>query len=220
MKEVDFLIDALRLEPGAMALDVGCGAGRHAVELARRGYRVTGVDISDGQLGEARKTADAAGVAMELIQSDVSQSLPEGKWDAAYCVCEGGFGLLGSKDNPLEHDLQILRNVRSTLAPGGMFMLTCLSVLRFARTHGPEDVESGLIDTETLSEKSVMSAGDDGNREIWNVRERTFSPTEVGLMLQIAGFEVDHIGGGTAGRWAKRPLELDEHEIMAIAHAI
>lgn len=45
-EEVDFVIDELRLKPGAAILDVGCGTGRHAVALARKGYSVTGIDLS------------------------------------------------------------------------------------------------------------------------------------------------------------------------------
>ncbi len=59
INEVDFLVEELRLKPGATILDVGCGTGRHSVELARRGFAVTGVDLSDGMLAEARKHAAA-----------------------------------------------------------------------------------------------------------------------------------------------------------------
>ena len=55
VNEVDFLVEELRLKPGATILDVGCGTGRHAIELARRGYMVTGVDLSSGMLAEAKK---------------------------------------------------------------------------------------------------------------------------------------------------------------------
>ena len=220
VEEIDFLVDTLGLTPGATVLDLGCGAGRHSVELARRGFKVTGVDISDGQLRQARQAADDADVSIELVRADATAFIPDRKWDSAMCVCEGGFGLLGSGDDPLEHDLQILRTVRSALNPGGKFFLTCLSVLMWARVHTPEEVESGSVDTATLSEIEVMDAGAGDAKQTFNIRQRVFSPTEIALMLKVAGFEVDHIGGGTAARWTIRPLELDEYEIMAIAHAV
>ena len=46
MQEVDHVVDALGLQPGMRVLDVGCGPGRHAHELARRGIVVHGIDIS------------------------------------------------------------------------------------------------------------------------------------------------------------------------------
>lgn len=218
--EVEFLVRALELEPPASIVDLGCGTGRHAVELARRGFRVTGVDISAEMLEQASMAATEASVDLELIRADLTQFNTDRTWDAAYCVCEGGFGLLGSSDDPFEHDLQILRNARAALKPGGRFLLTCLSALRWAREHTTDEVESGGVDTETMSESYTMEAGPEGDKRSFEVRERVFAPTEIGLMLKVAGFKVDHIGGGTAARWSIRPLELDEYEIMAIAHAV
>lgn len=63
--EVDFLLEELSMQPGGSVLDVGCGTGRHAIELARRGYRVTGLDLSTGMLAWAAEAARRAGVSVE-----------------------------------------------------------------------------------------------------------------------------------------------------------
>ncbi len=62
VREVDFIVEELALPIGSRILDMGCGTGRHSVELARRGYRIVGVDLSAGMLAEARKAAEAATV--------------------------------------------------------------------------------------------------------------------------------------------------------------
>ena len=65
IKEADFVIEELGLAPGSRILDIGCGTGRHSVELARRGFRMTGIDQSTGMLAEARKAAQVAGAEVE-----------------------------------------------------------------------------------------------------------------------------------------------------------
>ena len=55
LEEAEFIIEELMLPAGSHILDIGCGTGRHCIELARRGYKMTGVDISSGMLNEARK---------------------------------------------------------------------------------------------------------------------------------------------------------------------
>ena len=115
--EVDFLLEELKLPPGSCILDIGCGTGRHAVELARRGYRVTGVDISSGMLAEAERAASEAGVKVEWVQADATTFTPTELFDASICLCEGAFGLLGTDDDHSEHDLNILRNISAALKP-------------------------------------------------------------------------------------------------------
>ena len=77
IKEVDFILDELNLLPGCSILDMGCGTGRHAVELAKRRYQVTGVDISSGMLAEAKKTAQEAKVKIEWIHSDATKFISD-----------------------------------------------------------------------------------------------------------------------------------------------
>jgi ubiquinone/menaquinone biosynthesis C-methylase UbiE len=144
--EVDFMIGEMALSRGETILDVGCGTGRHAVELARRGFKVTGLDLSSAMLAQAREAAQDAKVDIELIQGDASTFEFDRRFDAAICLCEGAFGLLGSSDDPAEHDLAILRNIHRALKPNGKFILTALNGYKLIRQYSNDDVTSGRLD--------------------------------------------------------------------------
>lgn len=218
--EVDFILDLLELPECAKVLDIGCGTGRHSVELARRGFKVTGVDFSQGMLAEANKAAQTAGVEVEFIHANAAEYASEQQFDGAICLCEGAFCLLGADDDPSERDLAILRNISSSLKPGSRFVLTALNGLRFARMHRQEDVEKGIFDPVAMTNTSVGDWDTDEGRKSVEVRERGYVPTEISLLFKLAGFEVEHIWGGTAGNWGKRQIELDEIEIMLVGKKV
>ncbi len=93
--EVKFIIDELGLTPGTWVLDIGCGTGRHTIPLARYGIKMTGLDLSEGMLAQARAYADKENIKVELIQADATNfQLPQ-QFDHAICLCEGSIGLLG-----------------------------------------------------------------------------------------------------------------------------
>ena len=81
-QEIRSLIRLVRLPAGARILDVPCGFGRHAVALARRGFRVTGVDISSDLLAQARETAASKGVSVEFRQADMRRMAYRQRFDA------------------------------------------------------------------------------------------------------------------------------------------
>jgi len=213
-EEVEFLLNEFKLPKGAKILDMGCGVGRHSIELAKRGYRVTGVDISRNMIEKAEERAREEGVEVEFIKADATKFARDEEFDAAICLCEGAFSLLGLSDDPIEHDLAILRNVYKSLKPGGKFILTALSALSRVKRVTNEDIANGVFDPNTMTFYEEIEAPDGTKVPI---RERVYVPTELYLMFKMAGFEVKAIWGGTAGRWGKRKVDMDDIETMVVA---
>ena len=113
--EAEFLAKQLCLSDGSRALDVPCGAGRLAIELAARGCRVTGVDISPEFLDAARDAARDRALEIEWRRSEMRDLPWSSEFDAAYCA-GSSFGFLGE-----EGDAAFLEAVSRTLRPGGRF---------------------------------------------------------------------------------------------------
>jgi cyclopropane fatty-acyl-phospholipid synthase-like methyltransferase len=217
LEEVDFLLEEFKLPPGSRILDMGCGTGRHAIELAKRGYRMTGVDISSGMLAEAQKAAREADVEVEWIHGDATTFKSTKQFDAAICLCEGAFGLLGPKENACDHDLAILGNIYNALKPGAKFILTALNGCRLIRKFNSEDIKKGRFDPLTMVEISTMEYDTAEGKKTVMVREGGHVPSELLFLFRQSGFSSEHIGGGTAGNWGRRPLDLDEIELLVIA---
>jgi 2-polyprenyl-3-methyl-5-hydroxy-6-metoxy-1,4-benzoquinol methylase len=112
--EVDFVERELEADRTRRILDIGCGTGRHAIELARRGYHVTGFDLSEGQLRRAREKAAAAGVAVEFQRRDATHPHFVGQFEAAIMLCEGEFPLMETD----EQNHAILRHADAASRPG------------------------------------------------------------------------------------------------------
>jgi len=213
--EIKFLLTELNVPAGGSVLDIGCGTGRHTVALAQLGYHVTGLDISAEMLTKAQARADAAGVNVDLREGDATEfSLPP-KFDAAICLCEGAFGLLGTQNDPIEQPLAILRNMGAALKPGAPCLLTVLNGMAMIRQYGPGDVDSGKFDPLSLTERSGVSPYSDGRPT--PLRERGFVPTELVLLFRLAGLKVRHVWRGTAGGWERATPKLDEIELMVVA---
>ncbi len=217
LAEVDFLIQEFNLPPGSAILDMGCGTGRHSVELARRGYRMTGVDLSAGMLAQAQQAAQTAGVTVEWVQSDARAFASAPRFDAAICLCEGAFGLVGTGEDPAAHDPAILQRIFAALKPGAPFILTALNALRAIREFTPADVESGKFDPLTLVEMYEMEIETEEGTKSVVVLEKKHLPQDLKRLCQQAGFQVLHLWGGTAGNWGRRTVELDEMEVMVVA---
>jgi cyclopropane fatty-acyl-phospholipid synthase-like methyltransferase len=115
--ECDFLERELELGPGARVLDVPCGDGRLAVPLAARGYQLTGVDLSAGQIAAARRRPASGGAAVEWLEAEMRDLPWTDRFDAAYCF-GNSFGYLDPAGTRA-----FLRAVARALRPGARFAL-------------------------------------------------------------------------------------------------
>jgi len=218
LREVDFLLEELSLPSGGSILDVGCGTGRHAIELAKRGYAVTGIDLSSGMLARAADAAKAACVNVQWVHADATRFTLPGRYDGAICLCEGAFGLLGRGDDPIDQPLSILCNISRSLKPQAKVLLTVLNATAMIRRYTNRDITEGRFEPLAMIESSECAPME--RLPAVSVRERAFVPTELMLLCRLAGLSVLDIWGGTAGNWGKRTLDLDEIEIMIVARKI
>lgn len=94
MGECDFIEKELNHDKSLSILDVGCGTGRHSIELTKRGYRLTGIDFSDAQLNKAKEKAKMENLNIDFLNHD-ARNLPfANQFDVAIMLCEGGFPLM------------------------------------------------------------------------------------------------------------------------------
>ena len=203
-------MELLKLPPGARILDVGCGAGRHSLELARRGFRTVGVDISTGLVKQARKVATAEQLPAEFQIGDARTFTFDAEFGAAICLCEGAFGLAGDD----EGHRQILTGVSRALKPGAPFVLTAINAFSAARN---QDAAASFDPYTATSSWRQTLQNPEGEAREFAMYCTAFTHRELKWLLDGAGFEVQAGYGCVAGRFELKPLELDDIEIMMVA---
>jgi len=147
--EVDFLEAALALPARGEVLDLACGSGRHAIGLARRGYRVTGVDLNAHYLAAAEDDAAAQGVVAGWVTADMRELPFAHAFDGVYSYFTS-FGYFSDEDNE-----RVLAAVARALRPGGRFLLDVLN-RDWILTHPQQRVWTPLEDGSLLMEETSL----------------------------------------------------------------
>ncbi|MFT4146103.1 MAG: class I SAM-dependent methyltransferase [Mobilitalea sp.] len=120
--QVNFIINTLKLTGNERILDLACGFGRHALSFVRRGFQVTGVDITKEFINNAIKTAKTEGLKAQFINSDIRDLHITNEYDIILNLADGAIGYLESD----EENIKIFNVISNALKPGGKhFMDIC-----------------------------------------------------------------------------------------------
>lgn len=131
-RQVDFLIEKLELTGGEKILDLACGFGRHSLELARRGFNVTGVDITPDYIEYASHQAEREKLNARFICSDIREVGFENEFDVVLNMADGAVGYLEND----EENLKIFRVVSKALKTGGRHFMDIMNG-DYAVSHFP-----------------------------------------------------------------------------------
>ena len=202
--EIESVLELVGLEHGNV-LDLACGPGRHSIALAKRGFRVTGVDLSSFLLRKARERARAEGVDVEWVQEDMRHFGRPDSFDLVVSLFTS-FGYFESRDD----DLAVLCNVHRSLRSGGALVIEIAGREALARGFQPTTSKE-LADGSLLVERHEVVDDWTRIRNHWTVIEHgtattfrfevaIYSGQELKDLLRKAGFSNVHLYGAYDGR--------------------
>jgi 2-polyprenyl-3-methyl-5-hydroxy-6-metoxy-1,4-benzoquinol methylase len=223
--ECDFIEQELGFNKSLKILDVGCGTGRHSIELSKRGYSVTGIDFSESQLARARDKAKRDHLHIDFQKHD-ARNLPfANEFDAAIMLCEGAFPLMETD----EMNFEILKNVTKALRKNGKFIFTTLnglfplyhSVEKFLDSvsrEGNATYRNHTFDLMTFRDHNVTEVEDDfGNKKSLDCNERYYVPSEITWLLKSLGYTKIEIFGAKLGAYSRNDtLTTEDFEMLVI----
>ncbi|MBI5478119.1 MAG: class I SAM-dependent methyltransferase [Deltaproteobacteria bacterium] len=194
-----FLEEGLGLTREMHVLDVGCGWGRHAMELASRGYRVTGIDLSLALLIRAADEAQRRGLQVNFVHGDMRELAFDDPFDAAYCMGTS-FGFFDDDSNR-----KVAQGLAQVVRAGGRLLVEVVNRDYIigdlpARVWWEgdgcvvlEEVEFNYYTSRLVVRRSVVF--EDGRQLEHDISVRVYSLHEVGRLLQYAGFRVLDVSG-------------------------
>lgn len=201
-RAVDLIVETLGLPAGSLYVDVACGRGRHAVELARHGYRVVGTDLSERALEHARRLAARTHTDVTLVRQDMREPYCAGCADAVVNL----FTAFGYFEDEADH-LRALQAMAQTIRPGGAFVQDFLNAPHVAAHLVPHSARQE--DDLTIEERRWIAGGRvnkeitlhraDGAAHTFRESVRLFTRTELESLYAACGLRVVRAFGDYEG---------------------
>ncbi|HEV7573631.1 MAG TPA: class I SAM-dependent methyltransferase [Thermoanaerobaculia bacterium] len=203
--------------PGGAILDVACGAGRHSIPLARRGYRVTGADLSTTFLDEARRRSEAEALSIDWHRGDMRELPWRGRFDGALCF-GNSFGYCD-----LQGTRAFVRTLAASLKPGGAFVLetgaTAESLLPALQTRRWMEVGDILFFSSATYDATASRLNVDYSFVRGSVRESATAHTWIYTVAELRelfaseGLAVEQLRSTVTGD----PFRLGDPRLLLVA---
>jgi len=215
--DVDSILSLLGVESGAQILDLCCGPGRHSLELARRGFQVTGVDRTKAYLDRATEQAREEGLDVEFVQEDMRTFCRPDAFDAAINM----FTSFGYFEDP-EDDRWVVTNVCRSLKAGGVLLMDMHGKETLARIFQPRvwDEQDGVLllqerhvtdNWSWMENRWIVLSGDKRTEFLFS--HRLYSATEIVSLLTGRGFASADVYGSLDGS----PYDHTARRLVAVA---
>ena len=216
--EVEQVVHLLGVSPGAAILDLCCGPGRHSLELARRGFRVTGVDRTAAYIKKAQKQAEEERLAVEFVQEDMRHFCRPNAFDGAISM----FTSFGYFEDPAENR-QVLVNVYRSLKDQGALIIDVMGkevLARIFRERDWSERNGAIILKECRVDKNwswmenrwIMFEGQE--RREFKVSHWIYSAAELTALLKECGFGSIDVYGDLEGA----PYDHTARRLVTVAH--
>jgi len=224
--ECDFIEKEINYNKNIKILDIGCGTGRHSIELAKRGYAVVGIDLSESLLKRAKEKASEQNLQIIFQKHDARNLTFLHEFGLVIMLCEGAFPLMETD----EMNFQILQNAANALTPNGKMIFTTLnglfplfhSIKEFLDSEtkeGNATYDNNLFNLMTFRDHNTTYVEDDlGNKKELQCHERYYVPSEITWLLKTLHFKGINIFGAKMGAFSRDDkLTTEDFEMLVIA---
>jgi SAM-dependent methyltransferase len=216
-EQVSQALDLMGIEDSARFLDLACGPGRHSLELARRGFQVTGVDRTTEYLDEAHQRADREELYIEFVNEDMRHFSRPNAYDGAWSM----FTSFGYFEQPSDNQ-QVLDNTFRSLKDGGVFLIELMGREVLARIFQARDwreVDGSIVLYDrhvernwTIMHNNQILIKDDRRLE-FTITHWLYSGAELAGMLEESGFKSVELYGNLEGS----PYDQTAKRLVAVA---